>query len=453
MQGLGRLLKNRLTDALSGKPWEVNPLKVIGLSHIILTLGLSNDQLYELCRKMARDLFIQFHEDRLKKATPEQRMLSDAFNLLKDREIFERALDEFRDLRSDLSAETLLLRESIQVKNRQVVELEAKVAERDRQLRALHEKGDGVFRTFGEYLRVAGTHVSVNKGVAALASPAKLGIQACRRVEECKRLVYARLTIEVGGEVTMPAAEELVRKEHQRQIKIAGRKRLPESVKGSLRALARNLGALNASAAALITQAKRRREPFPAVTWEETEAFEKLGMFGFNGQGKRKKGERKNPPIAQRRSPGYRAELSREYRRALDSIKGLLGPGLGTVTGLDIGAREARVSGGFVEDMRIVGCMRVQDLDPAALRAYEETGSDLADYFSRLGRKFIVLPERVVLSRLVPFLFRGGVIIAESSHRVWISSENPEAQWHGIYGSINSPKRANYFILGVVLDL
>ena len=46
------------------KTWEENPLVTIGLSPTILDLGLSRDDLYDHCRRIARDLLRRVHPDR-----------------------------------------------------------------------------------------------------------------------------------------------------------------------------------------------------------------------------------------------------------------------------------------------------------------------------------------------------------------------------------------------------
>jgi hypothetical protein len=84
-----------------------NPLTMIGLTPAILDLGLTNDELYEHCTKIARALFACVHPDRHHGTQrPEALHFSEAFDLLKDRHVFHAALTEFRGQRRPSSAHT-----------------------------------------------------------------------------------------------------------------------------------------------------------------------------------------------------------------------------------------------------------------------------------------------------------------------------------------------------------
>ena len=89
----------RLLRELQGKKtWEENPLVTIGLSPAILDLGLAPDDLYDLCRRLARDLFRRVHPDAHDGVwTSAVTRFSDAFELLKDRAMFDLAILDFRD--------------------------------------------------------------------------------------------------------------------------------------------------------------------------------------------------------------------------------------------------------------------------------------------------------------------------------------------------------------------
>lgn len=105
-------------DLTKGFP-NGNPLENIGLSPSILDLGLTNDELYIYCRTMARHLTAHFHSDRPEMRTAEaqatQRVFEDAFNSIKkDRALFERALDEFRKVKSEERANVRVLRTSLE---------------------------------------------------------------------------------------------------------------------------------------------------------------------------------------------------------------------------------------------------------------------------------------------------------------------------------------------------
>src|SRR3989344_1060393 len=97
-------LRDQLLRALdpSGAPLE-NPLEVIGLSTGILNLGLSDDDLYDHCRKVARSLVVRFHPDRAGTdpvVTEQQRRYAKAFEELDDRGRFDSCLQNFKQNRS-----------------------------------------------------------------------------------------------------------------------------------------------------------------------------------------------------------------------------------------------------------------------------------------------------------------------------------------------------------------
>ena len=84
-----------------------NPLTMIGLTPAILGLGLTQDELYEYCTRTARALFACVHPDRHHgPQRPEVLHFSEAFDLLKDRQVFNAAIKEFQGQRRHGSART-----------------------------------------------------------------------------------------------------------------------------------------------------------------------------------------------------------------------------------------------------------------------------------------------------------------------------------------------------------
>ena len=84
-----------------------NPLTMIGLTPAILDLGLTHDELYEHCTRIARALFACVHPDRHNGTQrPEALHFSEAFDLLKDRQVFHAAITEFQGRRRHSSAHT-----------------------------------------------------------------------------------------------------------------------------------------------------------------------------------------------------------------------------------------------------------------------------------------------------------------------------------------------------------
>jgi len=84
-----------------------NPLTMIGLTPAILGLGLTQDELYEYCTRTARALFACVHPDRHHGIQrPEALHFSEAFDLLKDRQVFHAAIAEFQEQRRQGSTQT-----------------------------------------------------------------------------------------------------------------------------------------------------------------------------------------------------------------------------------------------------------------------------------------------------------------------------------------------------------
>jgi hypothetical protein len=84
-----------------------NPLTMIGLTPAILGLGLTHDELYEYCTRIARALFACVHPDRHNGTQrPEALHFSEAFDLLKDRKVFNAAIKEFQGQRRHGSSYT-----------------------------------------------------------------------------------------------------------------------------------------------------------------------------------------------------------------------------------------------------------------------------------------------------------------------------------------------------------
>ena len=118
-----------------------NPLTMLGLTPAILSLGLTRDELYEYCTRIARALFACVHPDRHNGTQrPEALRVSEAFALLKDRSVFHAAITEFQGQQRQGSApfsyrsteaDTLRLRlQELQRRNSVLMREEKKLRER-----------------------------------------------------------------------------------------------------------------------------------------------------------------------------------------------------------------------------------------------------------------------------------------------------------------------------------
>lgn len=146
-----------LLKQLRGEERIQNPLEAIGFSPAILRLGLSEDQLYNYCRRSARVLLSEVHPDAMDGEVLEQaRRASDALNLLNDREAFRQAMIEFREVRSNERAEERTLREQIRTLERQNTTLQ----EAHESTRQELEQERGFRRWLRRYFAGHGLHIT-----------------------------------------------------------------------------------------------------------------------------------------------------------------------------------------------------------------------------------------------------------------------------------------------------
>ena len=142
-----------------------NPLTMIGLTPAILSLGLTQDELYEYCTRVARALFACVHPDRHNgQKRPEALHVSEAFDLLKDRQVFYAAITEFQGQRHQGSAptthrsheeETLRLRfQELQRRNILLMREERKLRERVHHL----EQVNAILRQSVQQYEASHTH-------------------------------------------------------------------------------------------------------------------------------------------------------------------------------------------------------------------------------------------------------------------------------------------------------
>jgi hypothetical protein len=107
-----RGLRRQLEVSLQPKLTK-NPLHILGFSPELLKLGLSEDELYEYMYSTARLLFARMHPDRGNEEIEEQqRRVSEAFSLLKDRQLFSIWLRDLRDEVSEERAEITRIRKA-----------------------------------------------------------------------------------------------------------------------------------------------------------------------------------------------------------------------------------------------------------------------------------------------------------------------------------------------------
>lgn len=109
-----RDLRNKLEASLQPKLAKANPLRTFGFSSELLKLGLSEDELYAHVYATARILMKRMHPDLAAEnheIEAHQLRVSEAFGLLKSRELFGKWLRDFREEIDAENAEITILRE------------------------------------------------------------------------------------------------------------------------------------------------------------------------------------------------------------------------------------------------------------------------------------------------------------------------------------------------------
>jgi len=119
------LLSRTLRRQLTGQFPQGNPLAIIGVSPQILELGLTDDELFDYITKdIARRLVMRFHPDRIADNRPDiellQRKYAEAYELLQDRETFDKALAEFIQTRGEQRSDYELMRRTLREKDQQL---------------------------------------------------------------------------------------------------------------------------------------------------------------------------------------------------------------------------------------------------------------------------------------------------------------------------------------------
>lgn len=126
-------LRDKIQKTLEPKIWDENPLRVIGFSYQILNLGLSDDQLYEYCRKSSLYLVQMLHPDKVGDGyQAAHTKFFSAFNLLDDREVFDKALKEFAGEKTDERQDVTLLRESVELLKKQKKDLDTELRSKEK---------------------------------------------------------------------------------------------------------------------------------------------------------------------------------------------------------------------------------------------------------------------------------------------------------------------------------
>jgi hypothetical protein len=169
-----------LVQRMRGEILEKNPLLIIGISQAILDLNISEDEIYDICQHHARYALSKVHPDSHEgKETQGMLELTEALTMLRDRQVFHRALGELREMHAFTSTNERTLRFQLDRSKEENNVLSGRVAEQKRRLTA-----ESRFHTWAQTYTVGG----------AMRFPHAKGIKA---LAECKSFQLARVSFEV----------------------------------------------------------------------------------------------------------------------------------------------------------------------------------------------------------------------------------------------------------------
>lgn len=299
-----RDLKQHLKEKAGSAPTDENPLRVIGFSPLILELGLSSDVLYKFCRNMARDLLVHHHEDRRHHdpiAAEYSRRFSRAFQILKSRKAFAKALQEFATTRSEERSEITglkrALRDKAEILNRAMDELA--------ELRQATEGGPAVHLSQQLRRRVQAIGTTVTTGGRTHTGLTTLD-QTCKVHVLTFRVASSRTT-----PIDKPALSRL-RSEYKRLLALKRDTVISTRIEG-LRVQARSLGLAASAVNPLFKKAMNSSCAIPSIVWNETVAFQSRGFPALIEREKRRK-------VASSLTPEL-LEDPRAYKWALQSLQ------------------------------------------------------------------------------------------------------------------------------------
>lgn len=419
---LGTSLLDQLVQMVEGKRWEENPLRTIGFSPLLLNLGLSTEELYGFVRKTARTLFATLHEDRRGKSEAQIR-LSQAFDVLKDKELFQKAMDEFRTLRSDLNHETETLRSLSRSQGVELEKLRVKLRKAQHEINYQPQARSA----FANALQMQGFHVSEER-------ISDLSPWEAMNPLDCTTLALTEVVVKKAHTAMVQKEDEArVQHEYKEILKRGGR--IDKSVIENLRARSERAGMLAYSFGGVLqVQGVDSDEPLPLIYWDQEAGLIKNDLHRLATQPK----PQSNHVFVGDETDEYKKALAAEYRASFNTLSNVTIP-QSRVDKLAVSLRRAKLEqAGVVRSkgrrVRILGCFTSQGLGRISLE------SDLSH---------IQMSSAIMNFR--PFLFRQGILVGVEEKKIQIRSHQPVAREDALRRALDKDA-APFIVLGVVLD-
>ena len=428
-----------------------NPLTTIGLSPLILGLGLSDNELFKFCLDMAKDLVVHFHPDRYEAAATTvelQRKFAGAFEDLKRRELFDKALAEFRQIHSEEKSELNEIQRVASTQRELLNETSAKLVEAETFSRSNSVRYEEVRTRLHSFIVLRGATFSKS-------ATDKLG--ACT-IRETKRLNL--LTFEyVPCHLPDPAVVSRYQEQYRRLTKEKGWDE-QEIVRFGGELSGHRLG--GAPVSELVKQALQRRSKsidvvmekigkkygpelehgleqadlFPTVDWTQLMGYRKLGFSRFATGMAGGREALNDEPLTKLSLFG----LSSRYASALQSIQTLMSERAKGVQHLRVWLESVEVAEGGVirvgrQHYPIIGSIQVEHINPRTFYLKESDPE---------------IPKELLLDKLQPVLMKGSVLVCLSASEVSTVRGGREATGHRI--DIAAEKLSGVRVRSVILE-
>lgn len=369
---------------------------------------MSDDELYNFCRDMARDLVVHFHPDRHGTnavATTFQRRFSEAFDLLKNRDVFNAALSEFKRQKGELQSEHSELRELATIFRQMAEENRDKLAAAEAALKQANAVIKDTASRYLNLLRLRGAEISF----------ARTEDPPLASVGQVSKLIVLEFDF---TPTPLPSPEKIagLQERYERNSRTNWTTYERESFSGDLNRY--QIGSVPPEP--LFQTALQSETMFPEVNWTENDRYRELGFARFLRPPREKKAfaYRELGALCPER------ELSRRYKEALQLVRQLVCERTSGVSDLYVRLVRLPADNGILSLGRyrypILGSISLADINPRQFKVGAPKQLKAVD-------PGYDLPEQSLLRHLYPLVLRGAMLVLQTNKMLRASvSARPE---------------------------
>lgn len=420
MNNLAEQLVRELQRKMTGGNEGENPLVTIGLAPGVVDLGLGDEDLWRYCRTASRFLVAQFHP-RLQndEVTEYQHRYSKAFEDIKDRGIFQRALDDFKSQTRDERSELASLRRTVQYLrqsfNQSRTESDREFLGEKFKMREIQKTLQLVTSRFLERLYYAGQSFKREEGRQ---------VERCT-IEKCRNILALRVVYSYkdGDELPKEGGIQELRNEYQQWLDRCQHECFSRPLdRADLCSKTRLAGISIQSVQKIFDEALKEFGALPVICWGEEEAliargFDKLVVRRANRAGSIHQEVMDSVQSFIQTTGVSLNELDLGYRRALMAIRdSMTKAGLRVVRSLQIEVKWLEVddnkirieSGRRAKDQHVfAGSLGIEDV-------VWQRVSDAKINHEKYGQAYDLPQLAVILPRLNPLLCRHSFMVFSS---------------------------------------